>query len=381
MTVFKGYMKIIKYNRWLIFMYLAIFFGVIIMFQAAAGQEGAGTYQAHSVKIALVGDEESSFSKAFQAYLGRFHEVRTMEDDTASLQENLFYRNIEYIVRIPQNFYEACVKEGEKLSVTKVPGSYTAFYVDQQINSFLNNARVYYAAGFSEEETAQALEEMEAAQVEMHNLNGNAGEMPKHAFYYRYLPYLYMAVLCYVMGNVLSAFRKGDLPRRMRACAVSARRQSMEGLLAASVMGVSLWGLSIAVSLIFYKESLLGSSGFVYLLMNSLLLLAMSLALSYFVGYMTKSSEALNGIVNVISLGMCFLCGVFVPLEYMSTGVKKAAQFLPIYWYEVVNDLLTEYGTITEQVKMRIYQSFGIQLAFTVALVCVTLAVAKKKGA
>ncbi|MDO5336156.1 MAG: ABC transporter permease [Eubacteriales bacterium] len=381
MTVFKGYMKIIKYNRWLIFMYLAIFFGVTIMFQAATGNEEQNAYQAHSVSIALVGEEDGSFLGAFEEYLGKFHEVKRMEEDTAFLQEELFYRNIEYIVRIPDNFYETCIKNREKLSVTKIPGSYTAFYVDEQINSFLNNARVYDAAGFSEEETAQALGEMETGQVEMRNAGKNAGEVPSYAFYYRYLPYLYMAVLCYVLGNVLSAFRRGDLPRRMKACAVSARRQSMEGFLAAAVMGAGLWIFSISVSFLFYRGSLAENGSLGYRLINSLLLLAVSLALAYFVGFITKDSSALNGIVNVLSLGMSFLCGVFVPLEYMSAGVKRTAQFLPVYWYETVNDILTEYGTITEQVKIRIYQAFGIQLAFAVALVCMTLAVAKKKKA
>ena len=56
-------------------------------------------------------------------------------------------------------------------------------------------------------------------------------------YYFRYIPYLFLALLCYVMGYVLMAFKKDDIPKRMQASAISARRQSLEGLLAMFVMG------------------------------------------------------------------------------------------------------------------------------------------------
>ena len=36
---------------------------------------------------------------------------------------------------IPEDFYENCMVNGESISVTKVPGSYSAYYVDQQLES------------------------------------------------------------------------------------------------------------------------------------------------------------------------------------------------------------------------------------------------------
>ena len=54
MTVYKGYMKIIKQNKGMILLYLIIFFGITAIFQAAAKKENYSSYQAESVKIALV---------------------------------------------------------------------------------------------------------------------------------------------------------------------------------------------------------------------------------------------------------------------------------------------------------------------------------------
>ena len=295
------------------------------------------------------------------------------------MQEKLFYRDIEYIVRIPSDFFDTCMADGQKLSVTKVPGSYTSFYVDQQINSFLNNARTYYAAGFSEEEVSEASKTPSTVTINLLDTNGTAGATPNFVYYFRYIPYLFLSVLCYVMGNILAAFRKGDLPKRMQASAVSMHRQNTESLLAAATIAIVLWAITIIASLFFYHDTLINHGGFIYFLLNSLMMLLVALTISYLVGLITTNSNMLSGIVNVISLGMCFLCGTFVPLEYMNSGVKTAAQFLPVYWYEKTNDLLAQFGSITGDVRIEVLQGLGIQLVFAVAFVCIAMAISKRK--
>ena len=379
MTVYKGYMKIIKQNKGMILLYLIIFFGITAIFQAAAKKENYSSYQAESVKIALVDADGGPMAEGLKNYLENFHEVTMMEDTPEVLQENLFYRNVEYIIRIPEDFFERCVVNDEKVPVTKVPGSYTSFYVDQQMNSFIHNVRTYYAAGFSEEEAAAAGSEYKPARVTMENLSGTAGKMPDYGFYFRYIPYMFMGSLCYVMGNVLSAFRRGDLQKRMRASAISGRRQNLEGLLASATVGAGLWIVTIVAAMALYRGAFIRSSGFIYYLLNALMMLLVALALSYLIGIVAQDTNMLNGIGNVLSLGMSFLCGVFVPLGYMNPSVRKVAMFLPVYWYEKANDLLTGFGSITGTVRVEVLQCIGIQFVFTAALVCVTMALAKKK--
>ncbi len=382
MTVYKGYLKVMKKNIGLILMYLAIFTGVTVMFQVLSGNDSITNYRAESVKIAVIDDDGGSLAVELKNYLGQCHQVTVTENDRARLQEDLFYRNIEYIIQIPEHFFETCIAEGQKLEVTKVPGSYTAFYVDQQLNGFLNDARVYYTAGFTQEETAAALHGLKSIQVELLDTGGTVGEMPAYGFYFRYLPYLFLSVLCYVMGNVLAAFRRGDLPKRMSASAISARRQSLEGLLAAATMAVILWAVSILGAFAFYGKRLVECGGLPYYLLNSFMMVLTALAISYLVGMLVRGKSAANtlsGIVNVLSLGMCSLCGVFVPLEMMSKGVKTAAHFLPVYWYEVVNNLVAEFGNVTGEIRQTVLQGLGLQLAFVVALVCITLTISKWK--
>ena len=377
MTVYKGYIYVAKKNAGMFLMYLLIFFGITLIFQMMNKDMEVSGYQAEGLKIAVVDEDGKAMAESLKSYLGEIHEVIEMEDDEAILQEKMYYRNIEYVVRIPEDFYQSCIVNGEKLGVTQIPGSYTAFYVEQQLNSYLNNARVYAAAGFTEEEAAESAVTAEV-NVELLDTGGNAGQISDYLFYFRYLPYLFLGVLGYVVGSMVSAMRRGDLKRRMQASAVPRRRQSVEGLLACGTVALVLWGIIAAAAVLLYGKELSGNPGNPYYLLNSLAMLCVAVSVSFLVGSVSKGSNSLNGMVNVVSLGMCFLGGAFVPLDVMSAGVKKAAQFLPVYWFEQANDLLGGYGL--EIVRGKVLQAIGIQMVFAVAFACITLAVAKKKS-
>lgn len=377
MAVFKAYMKIARKNIWMILLYLGIFFCVTILFQRFV-PEGAEGYTAESVPVGIVDEDGGEAAESLINYIGRTNETILLEDDRESLQEDLFYRNVGYIVRIPEGFMEKCILGEEKIEAVTVPGTYAGYYVDQQVNSYMVYARSYAAAGFTETEIASAMAHRDKAEVTLVDFSGNAGQVPAYTFYYRYLPYLLLSVLGYVMGYILMGFRRGSLPQRMRASAVPERRQSVEGLAASLVIALALWGIGVAASVVMYGQDIYESGKLIWYLLNSLAMLLTALSLSYLVGTLVKSSNALNGIVNIISLGMCFVCGVFVEIDLLSSGVRKAAQFLPVYWYETVNTLLTDHRTVAGSIRSEVLSGIGIQIVFAIAFVCVTLAVAKR---
>ena len=140
MTVFKAYMKIAKKNIWLILMYMGIFIAVTVMFQAFAGDREQ-EYTAQSVSVGVITEDRGSAAQSLIRYIGSINEVTELSDDREILQENLFYRNVEYIVRIPDGFMERCILGDEKLQVTTVPGTYSGYYVERQITNFINLAR------------------------------------------------------------------------------------------------------------------------------------------------------------------------------------------------------------------------------------------------
>ena len=378
MTVFKAYMKIAWKNVWLIFMYMGIFFTLTLIFQGTAETENTG-YQAEGTTIGVVDEDGGVLAESLIRMLGTNNEVLILPDDTEVLQENLFYRNVEYIVRIPENFMKRCIEDEENLKVTAVPDTYSGSYVDQSISSFINFARSYYAAGFSEEEIAACSGEQQDTEVVLMDFTGNEGKAQSYVYYYRYLPFLLLSVICYMMGYILIGFRRGRLPQRMRASAVPARRQTMEGLFASLVLSIGIWAACMGAAFLLYGRNMIMSGSAAYYLLNSIALLAVSLTLAYLIATLVGDSNELSGIVNIAALGMCFVCGTFVEMDLLSSGVRRAAQFLPVYWYETVNNLLSGAGDITGSIRTEIFQGIGIQFVFAAAFVCITLAVSRER--
>lgn len=72
MTVFKGYMKILKKNIGLVIMYLIIFFSVALALQAAAGKEGSDSYQSKSVEIGTVDEDGELWPRDLRIIWERF---------------------------------------------------------------------------------------------------------------------------------------------------------------------------------------------------------------------------------------------------------------------------------------------------------------------
>jgi ABC-2 type transport system permease protein len=111
-------------------------------------------------------------------------------------------------------------------------------------------------------------------------------------------------------------------------------------------------------------------NGFVYLIFATMLTILISV--------IAPGNKAVDMIANVISLGMSFVCGVFVPQSLLSGTVLNIGKFLPAYWYVRANNMLA--GSSGEIFGMGKYMTcIGIELAFSIAMFCVTLLVAKTK--
>lgn len=377
MTVFKCYMKILRQNIGLVIMYLAIFFSVAIVMQFAAGKSEDSLFETASIDLGVVNEDGGTLAQGLVDYLSGIHHVMLMDNNPEQLQENLFYRNVEYILQIPADFYETCMVNGESLKVTKVPGSYSSFYVDQQISSYLNTIQTYLAAGFSQEKAIQAVKEETHEPVTKLIFDSGTSDTSPYTYYFRYIPYLFLGALCYTMGYILMAFKKGDIQKRMEASAISVRRQSVEGLLATGMIGVVLWLIGFLGVTFMYGSRFWQSGLCVYYILNTFTMLIVALSLSYLIGMFITNSNLLSGVANLVSLAMCFLCGVFVPMDVMDKSVLKFAQFLPVYWYEQVNEILSRHHTLSPELLGQVLIGIGIQLLFAAAFISLILVVSR----
>lgn len=377
MTVFKGYMKITKRNIGYILMYVAIFLGVSIAMQANASKNRVDNYASEKLDIAIVDDDGGTLAQGLVNYLKKYHNVSKMEHNEEVMQESIYYQTVDLIIRIPKDFEGDVLEGNEELKLTKIPGDYSDVYAQQQINSFLNEVKTYMAAGYSMENSMTQIQGQSDSEVTLIDLNGNGGQMPGYAYMFRYAPYMFIAALCYVLGLILTSFQEKGVKSRMLISAVPHRRQVGEAILAFLVLGLVLFVGNFVITLALNGKEFLHAPNLIYYLTNTFVLMLVCLALSFLLGMFVNKPTLVNTVVTPLSLGMSFLCGVFVPLEMLGKGVRYFAQFLPVYWYEVNNDLFTEYQIIEGSVKVSMFKGFGIQLLFAAAFIGIALAVSK----
>jgi ABC-2 type transport system permease protein len=92
-----------------------------------------------------------------------------------------------------------------------------------------------------------------------------------------------------------------------------------------------------------------------------------------------RSRNVQNGVTNVISLGLSFFSGIFVPLDQMTDSVLSVARFTPTYWYVKNTDDIASLSSFTSASLSPIFISMLIQLGFAVAFLGVALVIAKQK--
>ncbi len=108
---------------------------------------------------------------------------------------------------------------------------------------------------------------------------------------------------------------------------------------------------------------------------NAISYMFVALAITYLVSQLIKNDSTMNMIGNTVSLGMSFLCGVFVPMEFLSDTVIKIAHFLPTYWYQLALIHIQKHGT--ENIG-KLFSYMGIQILFALALVTVGIIVSRR---
>lgn len=382
MTVFKGFLTITKRNLHVVFLYAGIFLAISILVQKSIGDDKASmNFEQTSLDIAVIDQDGGELAKGLAAYLEQYHTLKNVPDDPSIIQDRLFYREVYYVVTIPEDFEERCLNHGERLPVTKVPGSTSGYYVDQQINTFLNDVRIMTASGFTLEEAIENVQKNSktAADVTLLDKSGNGGEQSYPSFMYQYMPYIILSILCYALSFIMIAFHNPDVKKRMACSAIPVRSQNIQLVLGFAVIGIFVWILCTLMVLFIFRSVFLQDPNMVYYLLNSFILTLVSLSLAFLIGMMVHREDLISAVVNVVSLGMSFLCGVFVDLEIMSKGIKTVSRFLPVYWYEIVNDLLGSHSSISASQKVTLWTGYGLQLLFAAAFLCIALVIGRNR--
>lgn len=384
MQVFNVYFKIIKANIKQMSIYLIIFLAIAIIFAISSTPKNEESFSQFKTNTAFINlDQNTVLTKGFENYLSRYVNFVKIENNQEKLQDALFFRNVEYIVTIPKNFTKDFL-QGKPVKVEKiiVPNSRTGMYVDMAINKYFNAARVYVnnIPGITEENLIKKVSKDTSIEIQV-NLKTYGDKKEDNNFavsYFNFLAYSLLAMLILGVSANLMIFNSKNIRRRNLCSPMKDRTYNTQLILANLAFGFVCFGILALFAFILFRKDMISYNG-ILLCINALVFTIATLSISYFIGLLVKNSSAQSAIANVLSLGLCFLSGVFVPQELLSTKILSIASFNPVYWYVKANNLIGTLSNFSYNNLSTVFIYMLIELGFAAAIFSVALVTNKQK--
>ena len=378
MTVFKTFLKILNKNKFIIILYtmFLIFFGGFNM----QTSENNTNFVASKPDIMIVNyDEEKGITKDLIKYIEENSNVVDLKNNEDAINDALFYRDVNYVIYIPKN-YNKDFMDGKNPEIEiKSTGDYQSSFAEMLLSRYIKVANIYQKSINSEEELISKINETLSKKSEVEitsKLDTNI--LSKATFYYNFANYSIMACLIYVICLILASFKDIKIQKRTIISSTNYKTLNRKILLSNSLFSIILWMIYVVLSFILVGDIMFSIHGIFYLI-NSFVFTICATTIALFIGNIVSNKSAISGIVNVIALGSSFLCGAFVPMEWLPDGVIKIAHILPSYYYISNNEVLKTLELINLNTIKPILLNIIIILSFSIVFIILTNIVSKRK--
>lgn len=378
MTVFKTFLKILNKNKFIIILYtlFLIFFGGFNM----QTSESNINFVASKPDIMIVNyDEEKGITKDLIKYIEENSNVVDLKNNEDAINDALFYRDVNYVIYIPKN-YNKDFMDGKNPEIEiKSTGDYQSSFAEMLLSRYIKVANIYQKSINSEEELISKINETLSKKSEVEitsKLDTNI--LSKATFYYNFANYSIMACLIYVICLILASFKDIKIQKRTIISSTNYKTLNRQLLLSNSLFSIILWMIYVVLSFILVGDIMFSIHGIFYLI-NSFVFTICATTIALFIGNIVSNKNAISGIVNVIALGSSFLCGAFVPMEWLPEGIIKIAHILPSYYYISNNEILKTLEIINFNTIKPILLNVIIILSFSIIFIILTNIVSKRK--
>ena len=149
-------------------------------------------------------------------------------------------------------------------------------------------------------------------------------------------------------------------------------------LKASAIYSLIAWLFYNILGLIICGSELISIRGLLFMI-NSFIYTIICLLISFIISNLLTNKDAISGIVNVLAVGSSFLCGVFVPAEWLSSGVLKVAHIFPTYYYVNANNVISELEVIKFNNLNGVYQNWIIMGIIIIGLFILNLIIVRRK--
>lgn len=379
MTVFKTFLKILNKCKFPIIMYTVILVA-FAGFQLQTSEDSMNFVASKPDVLVINQGEDTEITENFIKYIKDNCTIKDIEEDKEAISDALFYRDVNYIIYLPDNYSQDFLDGKNPQIKVKSTGDYQASYAEMLVSKYIKTANICQAQFTGEQEVIKSINECLKTNTEIKITSKlDTAIMSKAALYYNFANYSILAGCVYVICLVISSFREEKISRRIMISSMNYKRHNMLLMVSNSTFAIVLWIFYVLLSFVLLGDVMFTKRGLMYML-NSFVFTICALAIALVIGNVVRNKEAINGIVNVVALGSSFLCGSFVPMEWLPDGVLKAAHILPSYWYIKSNEILKTMEEVTIEALKPVFINMGVICGFILLFIVVFHICTKKKA-
>lgn len=339
MIVFKTFLKVLYKCKVPIIIYTVflLFFSIFNM----QTSDSSISFEASKPDILIVNnDGDNLITNNLINYLKKNCHLVTIKNDPQAQDDALFYRDVHYIIDIPKNYHEDFLNGNNPSLKIKSANDYQSAYSEMLLSNYLKVANIYRQEIKDETQLVNQINETLEKQIDVKmNSKIDTNSLAKASFYYNFLNYCLLAGSVYVICLIINSFKQENILKRTVISKMNYQKYNRLLLLSNGLFAFSLWLFYVLLSLILVGKAMFTLQGLGYLI-NSFIFTFCALTIAFMIANLKINKDAISGIINVVALGTSFLCGAFVPMDYLPDFVLKIAHLLPSYWYIKTNELL-----------------------------------------
>lgn len=378
MTVFKTFLKVLNKNKFIVIMYTVI----LLAFAGFNMKSSDSSISFESSKpdvLIINNDENKGITKNLIDYISKNSNIIDIEDKGDNVNDALFYREVNYIIYIPNNYRQDFLKGLNPSIKIKTTGDYQASLAELMLERYVKQANAYLGVSRNEDELIKNINETLELNTEVQVTSKlDTNKLSKASYYYNFANYSLLAGCVYVICLVLSSFKEEKLRRRTIISSTNIKKYNRELMLSNGLFAFTLWLFYVLLSFIFVGNIMFSIHGLLYVI-NSFIFTLCALSLAFLIGNIITNKNAINGIVNVIALGSSFLCGAFVPIEYIPSSVLLVAHIFPSYWYIQNNEIIKTLEIVNIDTLKNIFINVSVMIIFCIIFVIITNIISKRK--
>ena len=333
MTVYKTFFKVVNKYKFLIIIYTAM----LILFAGFNMQtsQNSTNFVAEKPDVLIINnDKEQKLSKNLVEYIEKNSNIVDIENDEEARNDALFYRDVSYIIYIPENYSKDFLNGLNPEINIKSAGDAGSSYAEMMLTRYIKVANIYQKELQNEDELIKTINETLEKEAETEITSKlDTDNLSRAAFYYNFMNYSILAGCVYVICIIISSFREEKIRKRTVISSMNYKKFNRQLLVSNGALAFILWLLYVVLIFILIGDIMFTTHGLI-LIANSFIFSVCSLTIAFLIANLINNKNAINGIINVVALRFKFLVWCFCASRMVARHyIKNSSYFTFILVY------------------------------------------------